>query len=258
MKLAIGRFDGMHYAHQQLFKKSDTILVIEKNSTLTPFKTRCEYTNLKCYFYNLDEIKNLTHLEFIEKIKKEFNPSKIVIGYDFRFGKNRLGSINTLKKYFNVEVINEIKIDNISVHSRVIREFLKEGKIKTANKFLAHLYKIKAHKIKGQGIGKEKLLATINLKPIYNYTIPKDGVYLTLLNKEPSITFIGKRSTDNNFSIETHILTNNYNFNSFDLEFIDFLRDTKKFDNISELKKAIIIDKEHAIKYFKKEQYDIR
>jgi len=258
MKLAIGGFDGMHYAHQKLFSLSDEILIIEKHSTLTPFNTRCDYTNLKCHFYNLDEIKHLTYLEFIEKLKKEFNPSTIVVGYDFKFGKNRIGSPENLKEHFNVIVIPEIKLDNIGVHSRIIREFIKNGKIKKANRFLNHTYKIKATQIKGQGIGKEKLLPTINLKLIYNYTIPKNGVYLTLLNKKPSITFIGNRSTDNNFSIETHILKDYSETNNFNLEFIEFLRDTKKFDNINELKKAIITDKEKAIEFFKKENYDIR
>ncbi len=260
MKLAIGGFDGMHYAHQKLFSLSDQILVIEKNSTLTPFQTRCDYTKLPCKFYNLDKIKHLTYLEFIDKITKEFNPSTIVIGYDFRFGKNRLGNPEILKKYFNVIVINEIKIDNIGVHSRIIREFIKEGKIKKATKFLNHLYKIKAKQIKGQGLGKNELLPTINLKPTYSYTIPKDGVYLTLLNKKPSLTFIGTRSTDNNFSIETHILNGEFIIDNvkFELEFLDFLRETKKFNNLKELKKAIITDKEKALYYFKKENYDIR
>jgi len=258
MKLAIGGFDGMHYAHQKLFSLSDEILVIEKQSTITPFQSRCEYTNLPCHFYNLDEIKHLSYLEFIEKIKKEFNPSRIIVGFDFKFGKNRLGSPENLKEHFDVEIVPEIKIENIGVHSRIIRKFIKEGNMKKANKFLNHLYKIKAIQIKGQGIGKEKLLPTINLKPIYNYTIPKDGVYLTLLNNYPSITFIGTRSTDNNFSIETHILGEYQESKNFELEFLDFLRDSKKFNNINELKKAIITDKEKAIEYFKKENYDIR
>ena len=251
MKLAIGGFDGMHYAHQKLFSKSDEILVIEKNSTITPLTTRCEYTALNCNFYNLDKIKHLTHLEFIEKLKKEFNPKEIIIGYDFRFGKNRIGSPETLKKHFKVTIIDEIKIDNIGVHSKTIRKFIKNAEIKKANQFLNHTYKIKASQIKGQGIGKEKLLPTINLKPIYNYTIPKNGVYLTLLNKKPSLTFIGNRSTDNNFSIETHLLDKEIKNDIYDLEFLQFLRENQKFNSLESLKKAIIIDKQKAINYFK-------
>ena len=251
MKLAIGGFDGVHFAHQQLINLSDKVLIIEKNSSLTPFETRCEYIKKPCHFYNLDDIKHLSYLKFIDKIKKELNPTEIIVGYDFKFGKNRQGSINDLQKHFKVKVIEEIKIDNIGIHSKIIREFIKRGLIKKANKFLNHTYKIKATQIKGQGIGKEKLLPTINFKPIYNYVIPKNGVYLTLINKIPSLTFIGIRSTDNNFSIESYLLKD-FNHNKiYDIEFIDFLRENKKFNTIEELKKAIIIDKQNAIKFFR-------
>ena len=251
MKLAIGGFDGVHFAHQKLLEKSDKVLIIEKNSTLTPFKTKCEYTNKKCYFYNLDDIKHLTHIEFINKIKREFNPTEIIVGYDFKFGKDRIGEHKHLQKYFKLDIIDEIKLDGIGVHSRIIRKFIQNGEIIKANKFLNHTYKIKASQIQGQGIGKEKLLATINFKPIYNYTIPKNGVYLTLINNIPSITFIGIRSTDNNFAIEAHILNCFEHTEIYNIEFLDFLRENKKFNSLEELKKAIITDKQKAINYFR-------
>jgi len=251
MKLAIGGFDGVHFAHQKLLSLSDEVLIIEKNSSLTPFDTRCDYTNLRCHFYNLDNIKQLSYLEFIEKIKTEFNPKEIVVGYDFKFGKNRIGTPKHLKKHFKVSIIDEIKIDNIGVHSRIIREFIKNGDIKKANIFLNHTYKIKGQQIKGQGIGKQKLLPTINISPIYDYTIPKNGVYLTLVNKIPSLTFIGIRSTDNNFSIESHLLARFDELENYEIEFIGFLRENQKFNSIEELKKVIITDKQKAIKFFK-------
>ena len=251
MRLAIGGFDGIHFAHQKLLNQSDEVLIIEKNSSLTPYHTRCDYTDKKCHFYNLDEIKHLSYLEFISKLKSEFNPKEIVVGYDFKFGKNRLGTPENLKKEFKVTIIDEIKLDNIAVHSKIIREYLKNGNIKKSNKFLNHTYTIKASQIKGQGIGKEKLLATINFKPIFNYTIPKNGVYLTLINKVPSLTFIGIRSTDNNFSIESHLLDNFEHSNIYKIEFIEFLRENKKFNSLDELKKAIISDKQKAIQFFK-------
>jgi len=251
MRLAIGGFDGVHFAHQQLLKESDEVLIIEKNSSLTPFNDRCDYISLKCHFYNLDEIKHLTYLEFIDKIKKEFNPQKIVVGDDFRFGKDRKGGLKELKKHFDIKIIEEIKIDNIAVHSKLIKEFIKNGEIKKATKFLNHTYKIKAIKIKGQGIGKKKLLPTINLKPIHNYLIPKNGVYLTLINNQPSLTFIGIRSTDNNFSIESYVLEKPIETEEYKLEFIEWLRENKKFNSLDELKQVIISDKEKAIKYFK-------
>ena len=248
----------MHFAHQKLISLSDEILIIEKNSSITPFKTRCDYISKPCHFYNLDNIKHLTYLEFIHKLKKELNPTKIIIGYDFKFGKNRLGTISHLKQFFEVEVIDEIKINNIGVHSKIIRKFIQNGDIKTATKFLNHTYKIKAKQISGQGIGKSKLLPTINFKPIYNYVIPKNGVYLTLIQNIPALTFIGVRSTDNNFSIESHLLSDFQHTDIYNIEFIDFLRENKKFNSLEELKKAIITDKEQAINFFRRNNYDIK
>jgi len=258
MNLAIGGFDGVHFAHQKLISISDEVLIIDKNSTLTPYFTRCDYIKKPCHLYKLDEIKNLSYKQFIDLIKQKFSPKEITIGYDFRFGKDRKGSILDLKNYFKVNEIQEIKIDNIAVHSKIIRNFIKNGDIKKANKFLNHTYKIKAIQIKGQGIGSKQLLATINFKPIYNYIIPKNGVYLTLINKIPSLTFIGIRSTDNNFSIETHLLNDFIHNEIYDIEFIDFLRENKRFNSIDELKKAIITDKQNAINFFRSKKYDFK
>jgi len=240
--------------HRALIKKADILVVIEKGSNLTPGDDRCEYTTLPCKFFNLNDIKDLTPIEFIGILKK-LNISEIVVGKDFRFGKNRSGDLSLLKKHFEVESIDEVKIDGIGVHSRIIREFIKNGNIKKANKFLGHTYKIKGTQIKGQGLGGKKLVPTVNIKLVKNYLIPKAGVYITLTNGKPSLTFIGTRSTDNNFSIETHILSSEFQVPSSELiiiEFLEFLRENRKFNNLNELKKQIYNDILNAAKCFEK------
>jgi len=241
MKIAaIGGFDGMHIAHQELIKRANFLVIIEKGSSITPGFDRCLYTNLGCEFFFLEEIKDLSPIEFINILKK-MNIKKIVIGEDFKFGKNRKGDINLLKKYFEVEVISEIKIDRIGVHSHIIRKFIKSD-IKKANKFLGRNYLIRGTQIKGQGIGSKKLVPTINIKTFKPYVIPKEGVYITKTNNFPSITFIGIRSTDNNFSIETHILNEKWKIKNekwISIEFIEFLRENRKFNSLEELKKTI-------------------
>ena len=254
MTATIGGFDGMHLGHRALIKKADILVVIEKGSNLTPGDDRCEYTTLPCKFFNLNDIKDLTPIEFIGILKK-LNISEIVVGKDFRFGKNRSGDLSLLKKHFEVESIDEVKIDGIGVHSRIIREFIKNGNIKKANKFLGHTYKIKGTQIKGQGLGGKKLVPTVNIKLVKNYLIPKAGVYITLTNGKPSLTFIGTRSTDNNFSIETHILSSEFQVPSSELiiiEFLEFLRENRKFNNLNELKKQIYNDILNAAKCFEK------
>ncbi len=259
--IAIGSFDAIHLAHQELIKRVDGVLIIEHHrATITPGWKRVKYINKPSFFYLLENIKELNPKEFIEKLKKDFPKlEKIVVGYDFRFAKDKKGDINTLKDLFDgyIEVVQEIKIDNISIHSRVIREFIKNSNIKMANKLLGRYYKIDGDIIKGLGIGSKELVPTINLT-ILNYTLPR-GVFIThtyIKNKRyPSVTFIGNRlSINNTFSIETHILNNFPNslkdYQNIEIEFLDFLRDNKKFASLKELKNQISKDIKKAKNYF--------
>ncbi|WP_457560596.1 bifunctional riboflavin kinase/FAD synthetase [Caminibacter sp.] len=253
MKITIGGFDGMHIAHQALIKSADIVFVIEKGSNLTPGFDRLFYTKKPIEFFELEKIKHLSPHEFIEILKK-YKAKKIVIGEDFRFGQKRRGDIELLRKHFEVEVINEIKIEGTGVHSHKIRDFLKEGDIKKANLFLGRNYKIRGTQIKGQGLGRKELVPTINIELLKNYLIPKVGVYITKTNSFPSLTFIGTRSTDNNFSIETHILMENGQWKMENkvivIEFLEFLRDNKRFKNLEELKNQIEEDIKFAKNYF--------
>ncbi len=248
--IAIGGFDGMHKAHQELFKKLDKnglILVIDKGfSNLTPNKYRCKFFKNGCIFLNLSDVKELSAKEFIEFLKDSF-PSlkKVVVGYDFRFGKNRDGDITLLKSEFDLEVVEEIKIDGVSVHSQTIREFLQDGNITMSNKLLGRNYQITSFTKSGQGLGKEKLVPTINLKKT-DFLLPKSGVYATKTKIEKewhnSITFIGHRvTTDGEFAVETHLLDKNIDFlpTKVDIMFFNFIRDNKRFDTIEALKKQI-------------------
>jgi len=255
--VALGTFDGMHIAHQELVKKSDCIVVIGRGTaTMTRGWKRSLYTNKEVVFYYLGDIRNLTAKEFISKLKKDFpNLNKIVVGYDFKFGKDRCGTIEILKDVFDgeVEVVGEIKVDNISVHARVIRDLIKSSNIKEANRLLGRNYSIEGKHIKGLGIGAKELVPTINLN-VKNYTLPI-GVFATIATinskKYNSITFIGNRETiDNSFSVEVHIL-DKFNENikgKIWIEFIDFIRDNRKFNSISELKEQIFIDIKSAKK----------
>ncbi|WP_200762341.1 bifunctional riboflavin kinase/FAD synthetase [Nitrosophilus alvini] len=257
--LAIGAFNGMHRGHKELFKRLGTkggILVIEsKKADLTPGRYRCEYVEYPCFFCNFDEIKNMEAEEFIEKLKKEFpNLKKIVVGYDFAFGKGRRYTADDLKKMFDgeVEVVDEVKIDGVSVHSKIIRELLKKGDIEEANKLLGHSYKIEGKIVKGQGLGKKKLVATLNLD-IDQFLLPKEGVYATLTEIEgrfyPSVTFIGKReTTDGKTAVETHILDHDLKTTPQEAQivFLKYLRQNRKFKNLEELKKSIEEDIEEA------------
>ena len=261
--IAIGGFDGMHLAHQELFKNlgnSGAIVCIETGyANLTPNKYRQEYTNYPIYYYVLENIKKLDGKEFIKLLKEEFiNLEKIVVGFDFGFGRNRAYDSNSLKELFlkEVVVVNEIKIDETSIHSRTIREFIKDGNIEKANQFLGKNYKVYANSVKGQGLGKKEFVPTINLE-LEDFLLPNDGVYITkttILDKTyPSVSFIGNRkTTDDKFAFETHILNEDIDLQSskISVEFLKKIRGNKKFDSFLELKNEILNDINIAKKYF--------
>jgi len=251
--VAIGGFDGMHTGHQKLFKSLDKdgcIVVIETGyANLTPKKDREKFSHYPIVYFELDKIRHLDGNGFVEFLKQKFPKlKKIVVGYDFHFGKNRKYSFEDLKNLFEgtVEIVSEVSIGGDSVHSHKIRAKLAIGDIKGANAFLGYNYTIRGNVEKGQGIGKKELFATINISAC-GYLLPKEGVYVTLTkidNEEhchPSVSFIGHRdTTDGSFAIESHILDSEILCKEkASISFVDFIRENKKFNSIEDLKKAI-------------------
>lgn len=250
--IAIGHFDGIHRGHKELIKrlgKNGALVIIEIGmANLTPKDRREEYSKLPCFYYDFEEIRNLDGRNFVNLLKKDFiNLKKIVVGYDFRFGKDRGWDKFDLKKIFDgeVEIVNEFTFDGMGIHSSNIRRFIKNGDIYRANRLLGREYSIRGVQIRGNNIGSKKLFATINVDTGV-YLLPKNGVYATRTKFNdityPSVTFIGNRlSVDNKFSVETHILSDNLEEvkTQISICFIEFIRENKKFDDLKDLKTQI-------------------
>lgn len=209
--IAIGGFDGMHIAHQELFKNLNpkgAIISIETGyASITPKNYRQEYTKYPIFYYDLEDIKALDGADFIEM-------SKI---------------------FFKSCVLYAL--------------FLLNGDIEKANSFLGKEYKIFGKHIVGQGLGKKEFVATINLN-VNDFLLPQSGVYITktIVNdiEYNSVSFLGHRgSTDGKFAVETHIL-NQENIEIKDenvqIKFIRRIRENRKFDNFLELKNQILKD----------------
>ena len=264
--VAIGGFDGLHIAHQHLLSHLEgegALLVIEKHFpyALTPGTKRCQYTFYPCFFLDFHKIKDMKADTFTAYLLEYF-PSlkKIVVGYDFRFGKNRVGDASLLQKLPNIEVvvIEEQKLDGVSIHTKEIKKRLEEGDILFANRLLGRPYSIEGQVISGQGLGKKALYPTFNLDTD-RFFLPKEGVYISSVKIDnivyPALTFIGKRfSTDGKFSVETHILYER-DFDGIDaleVSFLTYLRENRKFDRLAVLKKQISEDIILAKNYFEK------
>ncbi|HIO95196.1 MAG TPA: bifunctional riboflavin kinase/FAD synthetase [Campylobacterales bacterium] len=254
--IAIGSFDGIHLGHQTLIEQAEAIVIIERNrSVMTAGYKRTNYIDKPCFFYHLERIKSLSAKAFIERLSLDFPKLEtIVVGYDFGFGYKKEGDTALLQQLFNgkVIVIEEVKHKGVSVHSRSIKEFIKNGEIRLANELLNHNYRIDGEVISGQGIGKKELVPTLNLI-IKNYLLPKEGVYATktLINNSwlPSVSFLGHRvTTDGSFAVESHILDRDIGVicGNVEVEFIAFIRDNQKFKGLEMLKQQIKKDIKRA------------
>lgn len=210
------------------------------------------------------DFSKLTHREFVERyLINQINMQRMVVGYDHQFGHKRQGNFDELLKLssefgFEVEKIPEQDIDEVVVSSTKIRNALLTGNVSLANQLLSYNYSLCGEVVKGNQVGRTLGFPTAN---IYlsdnNKLIPSDGVYsaLAYVNgvQYKSVVSIGNRPTfnDSKKSIEVHLLDFNrdiYNQN-LKIEFVEFVRTQRKFDQIEgliqQIKADISIANEH-------------
>lgn len=210
------------------------------------------------------DFSKLSHREFVEHhLIGKINIRRMVVGYDHQFGHKRQGNFDELLKLsaefgFDVEKIPEQDIEDVVVSSTKIRNALSIGDIKLANQFLSYNYSLSGEVVKGNQVGRTLGYPTAN---IYlsenNKLIPGDGVYSAYAYVDSvqykSVISIGNRPTfnDSKKSIEVHILDFNqdiYNQN-LKIEFIDFVRAQRKFDQVEGLIQQIMADIEVATEH---------
>jgi riboflavin kinase/FMN adenylyltransferase len=188
--------------------------------------------------------------------------SKLMIGYDHRFGRNREATVKTLKSFgldynFKVDEIPAQDIESISVSSTKVRKAIRSGDFKLVNKFLSRPFNLSGKIIKGDELGRKIGYPTANLKIFEKYKLkPQNGVYLTRTKLKKQTYFgmmnIGIRPTISakNNQIETHLFDFNGNLygHEMTLEILEKIREEKKFKSIEKLKIQLDVDKKHCQK----------
>lgn len=211
------------------------------------------------------DFSQVTSVEFVKNfLVDQLNIDTLVIGYDHHFGKNREGNFEQLqvlsKEYgFNLIQLQAVEENDIAVSSTKIRNALIEGNIAYANKALNYNYPLSGEVVHGDKIGRTLGFPTANLQVDPNKLIPKDGVYAVDVfvdgQKYLGLLSIGFRETITNsreHRVEVNILDFDQNIygETIRLEFLDRLRDEKKFNSLDELILAMNHDKETAILRF--------
>ena len=274
--LAIGNFDGVHLGHQKVFLKTKALAKKKKikfgvltftplpimffNKKIKNYRLVSESQKLKLFENNKVDFainikfnksfSKISAEHFIKKIiYKKLNVKLLAVSNNFKFGRNRKGNVNLLKKFshkYGYKVLNVNPYKNLKkiVSSTKIRKYLQKGKINLANKLLSKTWFIEGIVRKGKQLGRKLGYRTCNIN-IKNYVLPKQGIYavkVLIANKKKiygGVAYLGSRPTfgGDEIFLETNIfgIKKNLYKKKLKVYFLKFLREDIKFNNSSQL-----------------------
>ncbi len=287
-----GTFDGVHFGHQKILQRLREItkknggesvlltywphprLVLFPDQELHLLSSIEEKADLLSQ-HHVDhlviipftrEFANLSSEAFIKNIiVDKIGTKKLVIGYDHKFGKNRSGSFEELKKDgpifgFEVEEIPKQMVENKAVSSTKIRKALFEGHVELVNEYLGRPYSLKGMVIEGDKIGRTLDFPTANIEVKFKHKlIPAEGIYAVkvLIGKtsykgmlnigfRPTLGGTQKRVEVNIFDFDQDIYGK-----EIAVEFFYGIRSEIKFKNLEALKSQLQNDKIKALQILK-------
>ena len=285
----VGTFDGVHLGHRKIFlrmaeeavaREGESIVVTfypHPRLVIHPDSRNLKFINTQERKYQLIESAGIDHLvvlpftrEFSNQSSADFvrkylvdciGISKLIVGYDHHYGKDRHGGFNELKGLgkihgFDVEEVGAEMVDGTAVSSTKIRKALQEGDVKQANRLLGYFYSISGKVVHGNRIGHKIGFPTANIELEDEYKlISAIGVYACLVEWKGR-TYKGMGNIGYRPTIEPGDLTIEVHIFDFDEEiygevitifFIDRIRNEKKFENLSALREQLICDKAKAL-----------
>ena len=276
--ITIGNFDGIHLGHQKIFNR----VVAESGQqgrksvviTFDPHPKKVIHPERRPFFIlapveeklslieeaGIDttilipfsqEFSRTTAEEFVTDILwKRLRIKKVVIGYDYKFGKDKGGNADFLRNYgtklgFQVEEIAAIKMGDVIVSSTNIRLSILTGDITMASKMLGRPYNVRGVVTRGYRRGTEIGYPTANIES--EKVIPATGVYAIIAEldgeRHQGVINIGYCPTfgDEEITAEVHLLDFKGDIYGKEMEvfFIDRIRDELKFERPEKLVEQI-------------------
>lgn len=207
-----------------------------------------------------EEMRSMSARDFLLMLRNDYNVTTLLLGFNHRFGRDRdlstddyvaLGRDNGI----DVIVADEYVADNIHYNSSGVRQALSQGDIAKATIMLGHPFAVRGKVVHGNGIGHTIGYPTANVDPMLrNQLLPAAGVYAAHVSVAPGVTYgamvnVGMNPTisDPNITrprLEAHL----FGFNGdlygvpVEVEFVERVRDERKFDSLEQLKAQLRID----------------
>jgi riboflavin kinase/FMN adenylyltransferase len=275
--LTQGTFDGVHFGHQKILRQVvDEALHIGGVSVLLTF-----YPHPRLVLYPDDnelkllstieekvdlvsalgidyliimpftqELSRLRADEFVRDILVEkLHITKLIIGYDHRFGRNREGGMQEMIHFadtysFELEEIPAQDISESIVSSTKIRQALLDGQVHRAREYLGTAYVLRGKVEEGMQRGTTIGYPTANIRVNSSYKlIPKNGVYAVWVyiseKKYAGMLNIGYNPTfdDKKWSVEVHLFdfSQNVYHKEISIAFVSRTRDEQKFEDLRSL-----------------------
>ena len=290
--VSIGNYDGVHLGHQMVIKSlleqreiygvPATVLTFEplakeffserKPARLSSVEQRAEMLfelgvdQVCCIEFN-HQFASLSPEQFVETVLVDGLSAKyVVVGDDFRFGKNRAGDFTLLthagKQHgFVVADHDTYEVDGERVSSGRIRDALQDNNLMLAERLLGKPYCISGIVKHGRKLGREIGFPTANIPLSEQIVLPVHGVYAVeaFVDKKSEeiwqgVANVGRRPTvnGNTNQLEVHLLDRQEDLYERKLQvmFKHKIRDEQKFEDIGNLKRQIAKDVEAAKTYF--------
>lgn len=288
--MALGFFDGLHLGHRALldtvkqraaeYGMEPAVLsfdvhpdnLVSGHAVSLIFNSEEKKSQLRDIFgidriiflRFTDDLMKMNWRNFLDLLVSEFNVGRLVVGHDFTFGYRGEGKTEQLAEYcsengLGCDVIPPVYLEGEIVSSTLIREYISEGNIEKANRFLGHPYYIPGTVIHGLHNGEKLGFPTLNIKMPQGLAVPKFGVYAALVEIDgkqyPAATDIGVKPTvcsDGEVLVESHLLDFRGDIYGAEVSVIPrcFIRPEMHFSDFRQLTDAISCDVDAIRTYF--------
>lgn len=287
----IGNFDGVHRGHQAILARlreraaelgvPSCVVIFEPQPRefFAPDKAPARLTRLReklcllneqgvdrvlCLAFNR-RLRELSAAEFVHAtLVQGLGVRHLEVGDDFRFGCDRAGDFDFLRKAgaaegFTVEAATTIEVDGERVSSTRVRQALADGDLGAVEALLGRPFSLGGRVMHGQRLGRRLGAPTANIQ-LKRRSTPLNGVFVVSLELEgqqlAGVANIGTRpsvESDGKPHLEVHLL--DYQGDLYGrrvcVTFHRKLRDEQRFASLEALKTAIDADIAAARDYWR-------